>query len=148
MRKAEAMEEISILKLTRNIVVAHLRGNSVDADNLPALVEIVYSVLSGLGTLAVPENVSSEDRADLVRQSLKKDYLVCLECGKRQRGLKRHLRSTHDLTPQQYRERHRLPGNYPMVCAGYSKIRQEIARASGLGKTSGRNRPRKRGSAL
>ena len=81
-----------------------------------------------------------------IRRSLRPDALICLECGKKFKSLKRHLLTHHELTPQQYRERWSLSRDYPMVAPNYSATRSGLAKAAGLGRKpaakSGRRRAR------
>lgn len=68
-----------------------------------------------------------------IRQSVKPDYIVCLEDGKKFKSLKRHLRTVYNLTPEDYRAKWGLPADYPMVAPNYSATRSQLAKASGLG---------------
>jgi predicted transcriptional regulator len=82
-----------------------------------------------------------------IKKSLTPDYLICLEDGKKFKSLKRHLRTTYNLTPEQYREKWGLPKDYPMVAPNYAAARSELAKTMGLGqqrrKTEQKGRPRK-----
>jgi predicted transcriptional regulator len=69
-------------------------------------------------------------RAISVRKSLTPDAITCLEDSK---SLKRHLRTTYDLTPEQYRVKWNLPADYSMVAPNYAKARSELATTIGLG---------------
>jgi predicted transcriptional regulator len=68
------------------------------------------------------------------------DYVICLEDGKKLKMLKRHLKTSYDLTPDQYRERWGLPADYPMVAPNYAKQRSRLARKIGLGTKARRGR--------
>jgi len=68
-----------------------------------------------------------------IKKSVQREFIVCLEDGKHARTLKRHLRTAHGMTPQQYREKWRLPRDYPMVAPAYSALQSQIAKATGLG---------------
>lgn len=61
---------------------------------------------------------------------------VCLDDAKKFKSLKRHLMAKYALTPEQFRERWKLPAEYPMVAPNYARQRSELARASGLGKNT------------
>ncbi len=71
-----------------------------------------------------------------LEESIKPDYIVCLEDGRQLKMLKRHLKTAYNMTPDQYRERWNLPANYPMVAPNYTKSRSSIAKSIGLGKRS------------
>ena len=82
-----------------------------------------------------------------VKKSVTPDYIVCLEDGKKFKSLKRHLRTTYDLTPEQYREKWGLPADYPMVALNYAKARSELARSMGLGQQRKKGKATLEGSA-
>jgi predicted transcriptional regulator len=127
----------NVLELTAKIVSAHVANNSVAADTLPALIHAIYKTLAGVGQ----EEVKPEPLVPAVpvKKSLFADYIVCLEDGKKLKMLKRHLKTSYDLTPDQYRERWGLAPNYPMVAPTYAKHRSALAKQIGLGtKASGR----------
>jgi predicted transcriptional regulator len=78
-----------------------------------------------------------------VRKSVTPDYLVCLEDGKKLKMLKRHLRSTYNMTPDEYRTKWSLPADYPMVAPNYAEQRSEFAKKIGLGRGAGRQSARR-----
>ena len=119
-----------ILGLAAQIVSAHVRHNSVAADALPRLIQEVYRALVNIGQQPTQEKAAP---AVPVKQSIRQDRIVCLEDGKSFSMLKRHLMTDHKLTPQQYRERWRLPSDYPIVAPSYSAARSKMAKDLGLG---------------
>jgi len=121
----------NVLGLTAQIVSAHVSHNTVPAESLPALITDVYKTLAGMGQEAPPAPRPAPSVA--VKKSIFPDHLVCLECGKKQKMLKRHLKTTHDLTPEQYRDRWDLDPNYPIVAPNYAKHRSSLAKKIGLG---------------
>ena len=124
-----------IRELTTRIVVAYLSGNRLDASDVPTLVDTVSSALGSVGR---EEEASDETQKPVpavpVRKSVSGDYIVCLECGTRIAIMKRHLRTRHGLTEDEYKKRWELPANYPMVAANYSVKRSIMAKSFGLGK--------------
>ena len=78
-----------------------------------------------------------------IRKSITPDYLVCLEDGKKLKMLKRHLRSTYGMTPDEYRAKWGLPNDYPMVAPKYAEQRSEFAKKIGLGRGTGRRTAKK-----
>lgn len=121
-----------LLKLTAEIVAAHVSNNTLPASELPQLISQVYASLSDTG-----KATSTEERpapAVPVKKSVMPDHIVCLEDGKKLKMLKRHLKTSYDLTPEQYRERWGLPADYPMVAPNYAKRRSALAKEIGLGK--------------
>ena len=121
-----------LLELTADIVTAHLRGNTVAASDVPALVGKVHAALARQGPRQGTAN--REEPAVPVRSSVKPDYLVCLEDGKKMKLLKRYLMTNYGMTPEDYRRKWDLPADYPMVAPNYARRRSELAKALGLGK--------------
>ena len=131
----------ALIELTADIVSAHVSNNHVAVGDVAALVGQVHEALSKLGRTT--EEAPSQKKTPVVsaRASVRPDYLVCLECGKKQKTLKRHLQTAHQLTPEQYRADYSLSKDYPMVAPDYSKRRSEMAHSIGLGRK--RNAPAK-----
>lgn len=138
-------ERRKLLELTTDIVVAKLAGSDVAAETLPELIRQVYDALAGQG--GDSKETSDQPRqqpAVPVRKSVYPDYIICLEDGKKLKMLKRHLKSTYDMTPDQYREKWGLPADYPMVAPAYAARRSELARTIGLGRNIGVSAENKR----
>ena len=136
----------TLITLTSDIVAAHVSNNSVSVDDVPALISNVYSALSGLGGgVAAPQE--TPDPAVSVRSSVKKDHIVCLDCGKKMKMLKRHLSTEHGMTPAEYRARWNLSSDYPMVAPDYAATRRDLAVKIGLGRKPGQKRGRKKKAA-
>lgn len=120
------------LELTAQIVSAHVGHNAVPVDALPKLIQSVFTTLSSTGEIsAEPEKPQP---AVPVKKSVFPDYLICLEDGKKMKMLKRHLQTSYDLTPEQYRTRWGLPPDYPMVAPNYAARRSTLAKSIGLGR--------------
>lgn len=136
----------TLITLTSDIVAAHVSNNSVAVDEVPTLISNVYSALAGLGSAdGGAEEVP--DPAVSVRSSVKKDHLVCLDCGKKMKMLKRHLNTEHGMTPDEYRARWNLSADYPMVAPEYAETRRDLAVKIGLGRKPGQKRGRKKKAA-
>jgi predicted transcriptional regulator len=122
----------TLLTLTADIVAAHVSNNSVAVNDLPQLISNVHGALATLtGASAAPE-VRLEPKVP-VRLSIKPDYIVCLEDGKRLKMLKRHLMTHYQMTPDQYRQKWGLNTDYPMVAPNYAAQRRALAKSIGLG---------------
>ena len=122
----------AVLGLTAQIVSAHVSNNTVSRDALPDLIQQVFSTLMAAGTeQAEPEQLQP---AVPIKKSVFPDYIVCLEDGKKLKMLKRHLQTSYNMTPEQYRERWGLPHDYPMVAPRYAEHRSELAKKIGLGR--------------
>jgi predicted transcriptional regulator len=149
-------EDNQLITLTADIVSAHVANNSVAVGDVANLVQRVHEALSGLGAAPADPEPQKKEAVVSVRASVKPDYLVCMECGKRQKTLKRHLQTAHEMTPQQYRQDYGLPDSYPMVAAEYASMRRDMAKSIGLGRkkaaaveappsAEGENTPKRRG---
>lgn len=128
-------ENNDLAALTADIVSAYVANNPLPPANLPETIKDVHAALLKLGS--AQEAADADDNrvpAVSIRRSVKDDALTCLECGKSFKSLKRHLRTHHDLTPEDYRERWKLAADYPMVSPEYSKSRAEMAKRIGLGR--------------
>jgi predicted transcriptional regulator len=118
--------------LTARIVGGYLRHHRVSAAEVGGVIASVHASLRDLGKPAPPPQVRSP--AVPVRQSVRPEYVVCLECGFRAQMLRRHLRAAHGLTPVEYRARWSLPKDHPVIAPAYSHRRSAVARAAGLGR--------------
>jgi predicted transcriptional regulator len=93
----------------------------------------VHEALAGLGAAPAEQAPQKKEPVVSVRALVKPDYIVCMECGKRQKMLKRHLQTAYGMTPQQYRSDYGLPDSYPMVAADFAQMRRDMAKSIGLG---------------
>ena len=129
----------TLLTLTADIVAAHVSNNSVAVNDLPNLIQNVHAALSAIShDVAAPE-ARPEPKVS-IRSSVKSDAIACLECGKRQKMLKRHLMTNHQMTPAEYRQRWGLAADYPMVAPNYAEQRRTLAKSIGLGTKRRRTR--------
>lgn len=128
-----------LLVLTAEIVSSHVANNTVALNDLPQLIQQVYSTLAGVGKGGSGMFAARPEPAVTVKKSVHPDYIVCLEDGRKLKMLKRHLKTAYNMTPEQYRERWNLPPDYPMVAPNYAKQRSSLAKKIGLG-----TRPRRR----
>lgn len=133
----------TLITLTSEIVAAHVSNNSVSSGEVAALISSVYSALSGLGSEETAPEPAPEPAVS-IRSSVKKDHLVCLDCGKKMKMLRRHLSSEHDMSPAEYRERWNLSTDYPMVAPDYAETRRDLAVKIGLGRKPGQRRGRRK----
>jgi predicted transcriptional regulator len=134
--------EDTLLTLTADIVAAHVSNNSVAVNDLPNLIQNVHAALTGIsGSTAAPEP-KAEPKVS-IRSSIKPDAIACLECGKKQKMLKRHLMTNHEMTPVDYRGKWGLSADYPMVAPNYAEQRRTLAKSIGLGTKRRRTRKAK-----
>ena len=125
-------EREELLQLAADIVSAHASNNAIPADQLPGLIQQVFSTLA-----TAQQNAAAQPRPEpavSIKASVSPDHLVCLDCGKQFSMLKRRLRTDHQLTPEQYRQRWQLPPTYPVVTLAYAKTRSALAKRFGLGR--------------
>jgi predicted transcriptional regulator len=130
-----AMKE-TLITLTSDIVAAHVSNNDVAVTDLPGLITNVYAALANLGETPVVEEAKPQP-AVAVRNSVKPDYIVCLEDGKKLKMLKRYLRTNYNMSPEEYRARWGLAADYPMVAPNYAEKRRDLAKKIGLGRKHG-----------
>jgi predicted transcriptional regulator len=135
-----------VLKLMAQIVISHASMSELTPKELVDEIKDIYNVLSVLEAgEAVPEAAGAVaekgPEAAVVKKPpipldeiVKDKHVVCLECGKKMRTLKAHLRKAHGLVPAEYFRRYGLePKKYPLVCKEYSEQRRKLAKEKGLG---------------
>ncbi len=134
-----------VLKLTAQIVISHASMSELTPKELVDEIKDIYNVLASLECgevmLEAVGVLEKEQEAEIVKKPpipldeiVKEKYVVCLECGKKMRTLKAHLRKAHHLAPAEYFRRYSLdPKKYPLVCKEYSEQRRKLAKEKGLG---------------
>jgi len=128
----EVLEES--LQMTTEIVASFLTNNKIATEQLPDLIRSVHRTITNL-LRGDEERVAEKPKPAVpVAKSVSNDYIICLEDGKKLKMLKRYLRSTYDMSPEEYRKRWGLPADYPMVAPSYAQRRSEFAKKIGLGK--------------
>src|SRR6202023_2868409 len=130
------------LKMTPEVFAAYVSNNTLASAQLGDVIHAVYNSLRGLdGQIAEPAPEVLKPAVP-VRKSITAEYLICLEDGKKLKMLKRHLRSTYNLSPDEYRAKWGLPPDYPMVAPKYAQQRSDFAKKIGLGRGTGRSSAR------
>ena len=127
-----------VVETVCDIVAAYVSNNTVPSPELVALIKNVHSAVVSI-SVTDEDGYSTSFDASLtpavpIKQSVQPNYLTCLECGQRFKSLKKHLRTCHDLSPEEYKVKWALPSDYPMVCPDYAKHRSSLAKEIGLGK--------------
>ncbi|WP_311271281.1 MucR family transcriptional regulator [Sphingobium sp. WCS2017Hpa-17] len=125
-----------LVTLTADIVAAHVSHNSVAVADIAGLIANVHQAL-GQTLAPIVEPEAKPEPAVSVRASIKPDFIVCLEDGKKLKMLKRHLMTRYGMTPDDYWTKWGLPSDYPMVAPSYAAQRQELAKKIGLGRKPG-----------
>ena len=122
-----------LLRITTKVVTAYVGNNTLADTQITDVIQSVYDSLEGLSN-GTPVSKVKQKPAVPIKRSITPDYIVCLEDGKQLKMLKRYLRTTHGMTPDEYRSKWGLPTDYPMVAPNYAKKRSAFAKEIGLGK--------------
>jgi len=131
----ETAPNTSLIAMTADIVSAYLGHSKIATGDIPGLIQGVFSALSGVGRAAAePAVLEDQKPAVRIRKSITPDFLICLEDGRKFKSLKRHLQAAYNLSPEAYRAKWGLPGDYPMVAPSYAAARSALARGAGLGR--------------
>ncbi len=133
--------QTELLELTAEVVSAHASNNTVAASDLPQVIKDVYATFSTLAVAAPPIELPTP--VVPIKKSVTPDFIICLEDGKKLKMLKRHLKTSYNMSPEEYRERWGLPIDYPMVAPNYAKKRSTLAKKIGLGRKPGSTNKRK-----
>ncbi len=126
--------ETRLIEMTTEIVSAYVSSNELSADAIPGLISTVFGALRSTGSPEALQVAKDQVPAVSVKKSIFPDYIICLEDGKRFKSLKRHLRSSYDMTPEAYRSKWGLASDYPMVAPNYAAARSALAKKIGLGR--------------
>ncbi len=123
-----------VLRMAVDVVAAYVSNNQISSGQISEVINSVYYSLMGLDGTPYEAAAELQKPAVAIRKSVTPDYIVCLEDGKMLKMLKRHLRTTYNLTPEEYRTKWSLPPDYPMVAPNYAKQRSQFAKDIGLGR--------------
>jgi predicted transcriptional regulator len=130
--------EEELLRMTADVVAAYVSNNTLPTGQLAEVISAVYLSLKALEGKGAEAKTEPLKPAVPIRKSITPDYLICLEDGKKLKMLKRHLRSTYNMTPDEYRQKWGLAADYPMVAPNYAQQRSAFAKKIGLGRGTGR----------
>lgn len=128
--------EQSLASLTAQVASAYVSNNTIATAEVGRLIAEIARQLRTVGEEQQAPASEKLAPAVSVRRSIGRDHLVCLACGRKQRMLKRHLATEHDLAPNAYREMFNLKPDYPMSAPSYAEARRELALKIGLGRPS------------
>ncbi|SED81080.1 transcriptional regulator, MucR family [Rhizobiales bacterium GAS191] len=133
MAEQTGTEMNDLVTMTADVVAAYVAQNTLPSSELPALIQQIHSTLQQVasGVQHAPDQPLTP--AVPIKKSVTRDYIICLEDGKKFKSLKRHLRSSFDLSPEEYRKKWGLPYDYPMVAPAYAQTRSDLAKSMGLG---------------
>jgi predicted transcriptional regulator len=120
--------------LAARLVAAYLRNNALPAGDVPGLIQATYSAMVDISAPEAPACAERPQPAVPVKKSVMPESIICLECGKHQKTLKRHIGTAHGLSVDEYRAKWSLPADYPMVAPDYAQHRSQLAFKIGLGR--------------
>ncbi len=141
--KSEPLPTEAILRMTADVVAAYVKNNPLPALELTNAISTVHGTLASLNDRGGPEPEPPKPAVS-IRRSITPEFIVCLEDGKKLKMLKRHLRTTYGMTPDEYRAKWGLAADYPMVAPNYAKQRSEFAKKIGLGRKTRKRRGKKK----
>lgn len=122
-----------LVELTSRIVAAYVANNTVPPTELASLISETHAALSRASGAQLEPQREELKPAVPIKRSRTDEHITCLECGKNFKSVKRHLRTHHNLSPEEYREKWQLPHDYPMVAPKYAEARSQLAKRMGLG---------------
>lgn len=134
-----------ILRMAVDVVSAYVGRNSIPTGQIPEVIQTVFSSLHHIGERGHDSAGETPKPPVPIKKSIAPDYLICLEDGKKLKMLKRHLRTTFNMTPDEYRAKWGLAADYPMVAPNYAEQRSAFAKKIGLGKKPANEKRSKRG---
>ncbi|MGK9231250.1 MucR family transcriptional regulator [Inquilinus limosus] len=125
----------NLVQMTTQIVTSYISRNTVPTDQLGAVIQSIHDALRNVGSAPAAAAAAAPAKPAVpIRRSVQPDYIVCLEDGKKLKMLKRHLRTTYNMSPEEYRAKWGLAADYPMVAPNYAEQRSAFAKKIGLGK--------------
>jgi MucR family transcriptional regulator, transcriptional regulator of exopolysaccharide biosynthesis len=126
----------SPIELATEVVASFVSKNPLPESELPALIHAVHATVARLAAErnSAPPPIEPKAPAVPIRRSITPEFLICLEDGKRFKSMRRHLAGL-GLTPDQYREKWKLPADYPMVASNYAALRSAMAKKIRFGRT-------------
>lgn len=127
-------DNTELLALTADIAAAYVSNNTVQAADVPSVIQTIYRALAGVGSAAAAPAPEPQKPAVPIKKSITPDFLVSLEDGKKYKSLKRHLRTQYNMSPEDYRAKWGLAKDYPMVAPNYAASRSALAKSMGLGR--------------
>jgi MucR family transcriptional regulator, transcriptional regulator of exopolysaccharide biosynthesis len=131
---ADTSQDTNFVELATEIVSAYVGNHNVATGDLASLIRDVHTALQQAASGTSEPEPEPLTPAVSVKKSVQPDYIVCLEDGKKFKSLKRHLRTDHNLSPEEYRAKWGLARDYPMVAPNYAASRSELAKKMGLGR--------------
>jgi predicted transcriptional regulator len=127
--------------LLAQILSSYFSNNTVSPADLPSVIESVKKAFGGSAEVisTAPPDVATKTWQPAVplKKSVTPEAVICLCCGQKFKSLKRHLQSSHQLSPREYRAAFGLKSDYPIVAPNYAAQRSDLAKSLGLGRKAG-----------
>jgi predicted transcriptional regulator len=124
---------VSIIDLSAEVVASFVANNKVEASEIPVLIASVHAAMSAAAAGKTEELAPTLSPAVSIKKSVTRDFIICLEDGKRFKSLQRHLRTAYGMSADEYRAKWGLSNDYPMVAPAYAEARSNLAKKMGLG---------------
>ena len=137
-----------VLRMVTDVIASYLKKNPVAANDLPQVIQTVYTAFTAPHATPVETVAERPEPAVPIKRSVTPDYIICLEDGKQLKMLKRHLATSYNMTPDEYRARWGLAPDYPMVAPNYANQRSTLAKQIGLGSRARDERPAKKAKSV
>jgi predicted transcriptional regulator len=137
----DSVAPLDILNVTADIVCAYIGNNLVEVTDIQPIIQKVYSAVQDIARHGNGfRKAGPLVPAVAIEESVKDDFIICLEDGKKLQMLKRHLNTVYKMSIEEYKERWSLTPDYPVVAPNYARRRSQIAKTTGLGQTGRRKR--------
>lgn len=136
----DRFDQAGLVQITAKIASAYLSNHTLPVSEIPAVLRAIHGALSTASNPALAQ-AEAQQPAVPIKRSVAPDTIACLECGQKNKLLKRHLRVEHDLSADEYRAKWNLPVEYPMVAPTYAAARSQMAKSLGLGRRAGKPDP-------
>jgi predicted transcriptional regulator len=129
----------TLLELVTDIVSSHASNTSMTTDQLVQELQTVHAALKNLeqggSVTEVPQIAAIESKETIltIRQAFRKDEVICMVCQKGGfKTLKKHLSTSHQLTPGQYRKQFGIKSSQKLAAKNFSDARRKAAEDRGM----------------
>ena len=127
------MEERQLLEIACDIVKAQASHADMDADEMTEAIKKIYKALKWIRDEEEKAKAGVEENAPSGLDSIQRNKVVCLVCGKEFRQLSGKHLATHGLTPKEYKRQFGIPQRQSLSARSLSAKRRRIAKERGLG---------------
>lgn len=120
----------TLMEMAAKLVEAHASSTPMTTEELLEAIQRVYATLKQVESGEAAEVPAEEAAKPAIsaRQSIKKNEVICLICGKGgMKTLTRHLSQSHQMKPGEYRKQFGIPRTQPLAAKDFSAKRKEMA---------------------